>query len=115
MRGVVEINGEKVEMLSTASSPYRFRQVFHEDFLLKSRKFATSEDEEESITEAIDVFIKMGFIMAMQASGADMAKLDYDAFLKWLDKYESNGLMQAVDDIAEIYKGQEKQTSVPKE
>lgn len=113
MRGKVFIDGKEVEMVANAATPYRFKQAFHEDYFLISRKFADEKDAAVSDAVASDLFIKLGYVMAMQAAGKEKM-LSYDGFMAWLGEYEPNALLEAVNEIAMLYKGQEKTDAVPK-
>ena len=50
MYGTVTIGGKDVEMVANAASPYRFKQIFREDFL--KRAIDTNGNE----TESVDLF-----------------------------------------------------------
>jgi hypothetical protein len=54
--------------------------------------------------------------MAMQAKGEKMDKLNSDTFLAWLEGFdEANALLEAISEIAAIYRGQERGTISPKQ
>ena len=115
MRGTITIAGIEVDMVANAATPYRFKQVFGQDFFLLSRKMADETDPEVSDAAASDTFIKLGYIMAMQAKGEKMDKLNSDTFLAWLEGFdEANALLEAISEIAAIYRGQERGTISPK-
>lgn len=106
---VVRIGDKDVEMLANAASPYRFKQIFREDFL--KRAIETNGNEAESV----DLFVKMGFIMAKQAEKADFAKLNEDSFFIWLEDFEPSDVQMAAGEIANIYAGNAETKSTPKE
>lgn len=108
MYGTVTIGGKDVEMVANAASPYRFKQIFREDFL--KRAIDTNGNE----TESVDLFVRMGFIMAMQAEKADFAKLNEDSFFAWLEDFEPSDVQMAAGEIANIYAGNAETNSSPK-
>lgn len=117
MYGKIMIGTKETAMLANAASPYLFKQVFHEDFLLVSRRMVDEQDEAVKDATASDIFVRMGFIMAMQATKkqADLYKIGYQDFYTWMEQYEPNDILMAVNDIALLYKGQEVPSSVPKQ
>ena len=117
MYKVFTIGDVEVPANITAALPYRYQQVFHEDFLLVSRRMVDEQDEAVKDATASDIFVRMGFIMAMQASKkqADLYKIGYQDFYTWMEQYEPDDILMAVNDIALLYKGQEVPSSVPKQ
>lgn len=97
MYGKVTIGKKEVEMVANAATPYRYQQIFHEDYLKK----VMGKEE----TEPNDFFAKMGFVMAMQAAKKDMSKLNEESFFKWLEGFEPSDVYAAAGDIAEVYNG----------
>lgn len=115
MKGKIQIGQRVVDMVANAASPYLFKQVFHDDFLLICRKMGEGSDQAIADALAVDTFQKMGYIMSQQAIGISIAKMaTYDDYLVWLSMFEPNDLIAAANDIASLYNGQEVQTSVPK-
>ena len=106
MYGKVQIGNREVELVANAASPYRFRQVFKADFL----RLALEIDD----TSSIDLFIKMGFIMAKQAEKADFAKINEDTFFEWLEEFEPQDVQLAASDIANVYAGNAETDASPK-
>lgn len=106
MFGTVKIGDKEVEMTGNAATPYRFKQVFHEDYLKK----VTGKEE----AEPADFFAKLGFIMAMQAEKKDMSKLNEESFFRWLEAFEPSDVFSAADAIADLYAQNEETASDPK-
>ena len=106
MSGKVVIGKKDVEMLANAATPYRFQQIFHEDFIKK----VTGKEE----AEAVDFFAKIGFVMAMQAEKRDMAKLTTADFYAWLEGFEPSDVFGSANDIADLYNGNAKGDVDPK-
>ena len=112
MRGNVTISGKDVGMLSSAASPILYKRVFRKDWF----KALTTSQEDETGIESITIFEEMGYIMAMQATKTteQLAALSYNAFLEWVTQFEADDLLEAVDQIASIYNGQEQTSSEQK-
>lgn len=106
MYGTVTIGGKDIAMLANAATPYRYQQIFHEDFIKK----VTGKDE----AEPADFFAKIGFTMAMQAAKKDMGKLSIAEFFAWLEEFEPSDVFSATDAIADIYNGNTKGDVDPK-
>lgn len=97
MFGKVKIGEKEIEMLGNAATPYRYQQVFHEDYLKK----VTGKEE----ADPNDFFLKLGFVMAMQAEKKDMSKVGMTEFFKWLEQFEPSEAFAAASDIADLYNG----------
>lgn len=105
----ITIGDKKVPFLATASTAYRYKQVFHEDLLVA---FAS---EKTTVIETVELSHKLGYIMNRQAEGADMKLLSYDKYLEWLDQFEVDEIYGSVpDEIIEIFIGNQKSMSIPK-
>lgn len=107
MRGMVNIGEHGVEMLATASTPIRLRQVFGIDYF----SIITKEVEEGQM---IDLYSKLGFIMAKQAEGADMTAVTQEDYLAWLDQFEPLDVVLAAQDISGLYDRQAATTAKTK-
>lgn len=107
MFGIVNIGGRDVEMTANGASVYRYKQVFREDFLV----LASNSD---GGIENVELFVKMGYIMAKQAEKADFSKLNFDSFLEWAGEFEPNALEMAAGDIGNIYAGNSETSVYPK-
>ena len=98
----IRIGDKNVPMLSMASVDVYYKNIFHEDPL----KIQT---EAQGPNEAITFYYRMGFVMAKFAVTRDrkeMAKLNEDAYLEWLDQFDRLDLMSALEDIQKTYDGQ---------
>lgn len=98
MYGTVSIGNKEVDMVANAATPYRYQQIFREDYLKK-----VSGKEE---TDPTDFFVKIGFVMAMQAAKKDMSKINMESFYKWLEGFEPADVFAAAGDIADVYNGE---------
>ena len=112
MRGKVKIGDKEVEMLASAASPILYKRVFRRDWF----KTLSESQEDASGIESITYFEEMAFIMASQASMPTdkLVNLTYENYLEWLGQFEAEDLMMSAGDVANLYKGQEEQSSAPK-
>jgi len=102
MYNVVKIGDKEVPMLSMASVDLFYKNIFGED-PLKVQTEATSPDE------AIGFYYRMGFVMAKYAESRDrkeMAKLNEDSYIEWLEQFDRLDLMSALDSVEATYDGQ---------
>lgn len=102
MYNKIVIGEKEVPMLSMASVDLYYRNIFHEDPI----KLQTQGMED---ADAINFIIRMGFVMAKFAELKDrkeMAKLNEDTFLDWLDQFERNEILAALPDVQKAYEGQ---------
>lgn len=109
MFATIHIGDKDVGMLANAASPYIYKQVFHEDLLLKFTHM--KEDPDNSLGE------KLGFIFAKQAEISDISelmKLDMNAFLEWLTDFDPLDIIMVSEEIADLYQQQRAVSSVPK-
>lgn len=105
----ITIGDKTYGFLATASTAYRYKQVFHEDLLV------SLTDEKSAIIKTLELSHKLGFIMNMQAEKADMNSLSYDKFLDWLDQFDTRDAYGSVpDEIIDIFIGNQKPMSIPK-
>lgn len=107
MYGKVKIGNKEIEMVANGATPYRFKQLFHEDLL---RLAVKSGDEIDNV----NLFIQAGFIMAKQAEKADFSTLNIEDFYNWLEEFEANDVAMAAGDIANIYAGNAETSENPK-
>lgn len=109
MIGNIKIGENEVAMAANAATPFYFNQIFHDDFFVLSQKVTDGNEG-----AAVDLFSKTGFIMAKQAEGAQMNKLNMESYIKWLEQFEPMDLAIASADIAMLYSGQTQTTAKPK-
>ncbi len=86
MTRTITIGEKPVMMTATASTSYRFKQIFHAD-LLKNIALLQNADDDTRGAEMADTLTKLAYVMQAQAGNADMAKLNEDTFMTWLDEY----------------------------
>ena len=108
MKGTIKLGLTDVEMVANAASPYVYRSIFKEDFLAKIR-----EPEPDT-----DLFQKMGFVMMNQAKTAKMSELmniSVDAYYEWLVQFDPLDIINATEEISNLYLAQTTTLSSPKE
>lgn len=109
MFGVVKIGDREIEMAANAATAIRYGQVFQGEDLLV---YFTNGFKDTA--QSIGVAQKLGYIMANAAAKADMNKLSFDGYIKWLEELDQFDLIDAATDIVKIYMGNEKTLSTPK-
>lgn len=102
MYNEVKIGDKKVPMLSMASVDIYYRNIFHRD-AIKLQSDGLDEGD------LINFVMEMGFVMAKFAETHDrkeMAKLNEDSFLEWMDGFERSDYLNALVDVRLTYEGQ---------
>ena len=95
----IRIGEQTLPMQATASTTYRFKQVFKRD-ILKVMMDTTGKYEAEE-----DDVMKLAYIMAMAAEGQDMSKLNEDTYIGWLDGFDPMDLYIAQEEIMSVFQG----------
>ena len=116
------IDGEEkaFKFLATASTAYRYRQVFNEDLMMQLIKIQRVHDggvtNETADFEIVTSMIaeKLAFIMNAQAEGKDMKTLNLDSFLEWCDQFSAMGLTEKAQELVNLYLGNRETKSTPK-
>lgn len=109
----IKIGDKTVPMLAVASVNIYCKRVFGIDPL-------RAVNSEMETAEGIDLYQKVGFIMAKLAacnaagSFAHMAELNEDSYLEWLCGLDNGALIDATQQIAQMYIGQQNSTSTVK-
>lgn len=100
MYSVVKIGGHDVPMEANASTPIRYKQLFHRNLLPVFRGTVEEDTVEEMLPE-------LAFIMAMSAAGEDMNKLSYDRYIAWLEQFGALDFFdeEVVTAIRDVYIG----------
>lgn len=101
MYGIIKLGNKDVPMEGNAATPYRYRQIFHEDML----KVVTSPDLLEQGDVIADVSTKLAFVMAKSAEKADMNQLNIESFYSWLEQFDGMDIMIRGEDIIQLYLG----------
>ena len=98
----IQIGEKTIGLKATASTTYRFKQVFKRDILKVMMDTSGAQQAEE------DDVMRLAYIMAMSARGEDMSKLNEDSYIGWLDQFDPMDLFVAQEDILEVFQGNRK-------
>lgn len=106
MKGTITINDKSYEAVANAASPYLYRQIFGEDFLL-----AFDPDNPKP-----ELFEKMFFVMVKQEELGMKAclKLTTADYYEWLMEFEPMDIMMEIDQISSLYFANTKGIAIPK-
>lgn len=96
MQREIKIGTQMVPMRATASTAYRYKQVFHGDLL-------TELARKKPNTENLPIAQQLAFIMAKSAEGANMNALDINGYIDWLDNFEALDLAEALPAVIDLY------------
>lgn len=107
MHKTITIDGKEMEFTANAATPYRFKQVFKSDLL------QILGDEQRAEKEGVEAVTELAYIMNMQARKENMANLDYEGFLTWLEGFGSMAFINSAEDILGVYTDQIVGTSTP--
>ena len=107
MYKTIEIDGKELSVAANAATPFRYKQVFHQDL------FAVLGNEKRAEEEGAEAVMKLAYIMHNQAEKADMNKLNEEGFIDWLEEFSSMAFINAVDDIVNVYMDSAKGTATP--
>ena len=105
----IKIGNKEIGMMANGLSPILFNKVFHEDFFTRSSSMGEGN---EGVT--VDIFSKMGFIMAMQAAKKDLTKINENQYYKWLEDFDPMDIPNAIVDIVDVYMSQTEGTAKAK-
>lgn len=105
----ITIGEKEVELVATASTPIRMRQIFGVDLM---RVF--SKAEEDGGVEMADVIPQLAYVMNCQAKKMDMTKLNMNTFVEWCDEFGAMDLVNASAQIIEVYTGNSVSKSISK-
>lgn len=98
-------NGEEkaFDFLANGATAYKYRQVFHEDLMLKLSKLQDFQNKAEGgDTLIID---KLAFVMNAQARKINTETINTKEFEDWLEMLESGELLAHADEIISLYIG----------
>ena len=107
MQKEIKIGEQMVPMRATAATAYRYRQTFHGDLLTE---LAKKKPEQENV----ELIQRLAFIMAKSAEDANMNTLNEDAYIDWLEQYETVELIEALPQVIGLYMASKGSTSKAK-
>lgn len=107
MKGTITINDKNYEAVANAASPYLYRKIFNEDFIL-----AFNPEKPQPA-----LFEKMFFVMVKQAElpFKEVMNLGTDDFYEFLSDFDPLDIISEIDKISDLYFKNTKGTSSPKE
>ncbi len=103
----VNVDGKDIELIANAATPFRFKQIFHRDLL------QILGNEEKAESEGVEAVTELAFIMAKQAEGVDMNKLNEEEFINWLEGFSAMAFINSAEDILNVYMDSTLSTSTP--
>ncbi len=103
-------NGEEIEILANAATPYRFKQIFGLDLM----KIIGKSSEEDNGMGVVEIVPQLAYVMNQQAKKADLMKLNMETFLTWSESFESGDFIENAEKIIDTYIGTTITTSVSK-
>ena len=103
----VNVDGKDIELIANAATPFRFKQIFHRDLL------QILGNEEKAESEGVEAVTELAFIMAKQAEGFDMNKLNEEEFINWLEGFSAMAFINSAEDILNVYMDSTLSTSTP--
>lgn len=101
----VKIGSQNIPLRASGATPVFYKMLFHRDILQIMKK------AKEDTSQLGDCTSELAFVMAKQAEKADMTKLSYEAYIEWLDTFESMDLIMSSLDIMEVYMAGQETTS----
>lgn len=109
----IKVGDKDVPMLAMASVDNYYTHIFGEDPVAILEK----ANDTNTFAPAVEMFKKMGFVMAKFAELKDrkaLFRLTLDNYFDWLDEFDRKDLNEAVSAIREVYEGQRETTVEPK-
>lgn len=108
---VVKIGEKDVPLQANAATGIRYKQVFKKDLLQQ----VDMVNETDAMISA-DMLMELAFIMAMSAEKHDMNRLNYDAFVEWLEDFEFMDFLaeDVASEIMAVWQGNREQSVTPK-
>ena len=91
------IDGREIQFTANAATPFRYKQIFHRDL------FQILGNEEKAETEGVEAVTQLAYVMAKNAEGADMNKLNDNDFIAWLEGFSPMAFINAAEDILAVY------------
>lgn len=111
MFNIVKIGDHDVPMLAMASVDIYYKHCFGSD------PIAVQTQENPNTSDVIELFQRMGFIMAKFAetkSRKEMLKLNEESFIDWIEQFDRTEMIEALPDIRAVYDGEKVTTSQEK-
>lgn len=110
MQRDIQIGEKVIPMQANAATSLRYREIFKEDLLVR----LDEAKNDLSSYGNIELYERLGYIMAASAAGEDMKTLSQDGFVKWLEGFEFIDIINAAMDIMNTYYGNKETKSTAK-
>ena len=94
------IGGRELNFTANAATPFRYKQLFHEDIL---QLLQNNSKEEQNQVLLSDTVTKLAYIMNAQAEKKDMNRISYDDFMEFLEDYNPLDFIMEGAAIMNIY------------
>lgn len=108
----IEIGGTPVEFLGTAATNIYFKRIFGDD------PIAIQDKKDLSAAERIDLYSRLAYVMHEQAAHVgdkeSMSRANEDSYVEWLDSFDFGEFGEKLDEIGEVYMGQQGTSSKAK-
>jgi len=110
----IQIGDVTVPMLANGATPLRYKMIFGKDLITEF------QGAQSDASKAMDSLPELAFIMAKAAeareenSDLDMNCLNRDMYISWLEQFGPFDIINASDQIVELYTGNMTTKSVPK-
>lgn len=111
MNKTINVGGKDLILAANAATPYRYKQIFHEDLF---QVFQAASKVKGENFELADTVTKMAYVMARQAEGANMNSLSEEDFLSWLEGFAPMDLLVESEAIVNFYLSTTQGTISPK-
>lgn len=110
MEKIIEVDGREVLFKATASTPRRYRQMFHKDFFADMSVLVNSIGKETPLTaEMLESFENIAYLMAKQADDSIPSSPD-----EWLDDFSLMSIYEVLPDIVALWVNSEATVSQSK-
>lgn len=106
MKGTITIKDKEYEAVANAASPYLYRQIFGDDFIL-------AFDPENPKPE---LFEKMFYVMVKQEELGmkQCMKLTMTDYFEWMAQFEPLDIIMEIEQISSLYFANTKGIAIPK-
>ena len=102
----IKIGEMSIPMKATAATALRYRHVFGQDIMTEFQNVG------QDTGLGMSALQQLAFIMACAADPEkDMNKLNEEAYMEWLDKFEPLDFAEAAEEVIDLYVGNTKSLS----
>ena len=101
MLKIIEFNGKRIELRSSAATRLRYKQTFHKE-IQNDLKIINSDDDLDKIA-ILDTLTQLSYVMNKQAKGEK--DMNYDNYEEWLDSMEESFFLEKANEIISTWLG----------